>query len=440
MRDQLAKNSGNSDKPPGSDGLKKPRTRSLRKKGRRKSGGQPGHKGHTLKKVEQPDHLERHMVAACPHCATDLREVEPVAIEKRQVFDVPPLRLEVTEHQAEIKRCPECGQEVKGCFPAEVRQPVQYGSRLKAQAVYLNNYQLLPLERTCELFEDFYGHAPSQSFILAANSAFVKQTEETLSRIKQQVIAADIVHFDESGVRVEGSLNWLHVAGTAYLTYYAVQSKRGQEGMNASGILPDFQGRAVPDHWASYLKFDNCQHAFCNAHHLRNLQFVVDQYQQDWGRKLGALLLAIKAEVEATPADQTSLPPERVAHYEQLYDTLLQEGFTANPLPEHLPPQRRGRKKQSPPRNLLDRLQKHKAETLVFMRDFRVPFDNNLAERDLRMIKVKQKISGSFRTRAGADTFCSIRSYISTVRKHGCNVIHAIHAAFDGQPFVPDPA
>ena len=440
LQDQLAKNSRNSGKPPSSDGLKKPRTRSLRQKGKRQNGGQPGHEGHTLKMVEQPDTLERYEVSVCPNCASNLQEIEPVRVEKRQVFDVPPMRLEVTEHQAEVKDCPGCGQQVKGTFPAGVTRAVQYGPRIQAQAVYLNTYQLLPLERTCELFEDFYGHRPSQGFVLAANVAFVKQTEETLFRIQQQVTAADVAHFDESGVRVEDSLNWLHVAATALLTYYAVHPKRGYEGMKDIGILLDFQGRAIHDHWASYLKFDNCQHAFCNAHHLRNLQFIVDQYQQDWAQKLGDLLLDIKAEVEVSPADKHSLAPERIAHYEQLYDDLLQQGFEANPPPEHPPPKKRGRKQQSPPKNLLDRLHQHKAETLVFMHDFRVPFDNNLAERDVRMVKVKQKISGAFRTRAGADTFCSIRSYISTVRKHGCNVIHAIHDAFAGQPFMPDPA
>jgi transposase len=437
LQDQLAKNSSNSGKPPSSDGLKKPRTRSLRKKGKRQSGGQPGHKGHTLKKVEYPDHIEHHPVSSCPHCMIDLRDIALCGIEKRQVFDVPPVRLEVTEHQAEIKRCPDCGQEVKGHFPAEVSQPAQYGLRLKAQAVYLNNYQLLPLARICELFEDFYGHAPSEAFVLEANAVFSQRAEGALASIKQQLIAADVVHCDESGVRVEGHLNWLHVSSTPQLTYYAIHPRRGQEGMRAIGILPELQGRAVHDHWSSYLKFDNCQHAFCNAHHLRELQFIVDQYDQPWAQEMAQLLLDIKAEVKVTPSDLRSLPPERIAHYERRYDDLLRQGFAANPPPEHPPPNKRGRKKQSPPKNLLDRLHKHKVQNLAFMHDFRVPFDNNLAERDVRMIKVKQKISGAFRTRMGADTFCAIRSYISTARKHGCNVILVIHDAFIGQSFIP---
>jgi transposase len=435
LRDQLAKNSQNSGKPPSSDGLKK--ARSLREKGKRGSGGQVGHEGHTLKMVEQPDHLERHAVTTCPHCAADLSAVTPNGVERRQVFDVPPVRVEVTEHQAEVKRCPRCGRQVKGCFPAEVTQPVQYGPRLKAQAVYLTTYQLLPLARACQLFEDFYAHAPAEAFVLEAQAACRAYIRPALDSIKQGLVASGMAHFDESGVRVEGCLNWLHTASTERLTYYAIHRKRGQVGMQAIGILPQFRGRAMHDHWSPYLKFESCQHAFCNAHHLRELRFVVEQYDQTWARDMAHLLLDIKVEVEAAPPDQNSLSLDRIADYEQRFDNLLRQGFEANPPPDPPPTGKRGRKKQSPARNLLDRLQHHKAETLAFMHDFRVPFDNNLAERDVRMVKVKQKISGSFRTRAGADTFCAIRSYVSTVRKHGCNVIQSIHDAFLSQPFMP---
>jgi transposase len=436
LQDQLAKNSQNSGKPPSSDGLKKPRTRSLREKKGRQSGGQEGHKGHTLEMVEQPDHVVVHAVASCPHCAADLREVAPETLEKRQVFDIPLVQVEVTEHQVEIKHCA-CGQVVKANFPPEVTQPVQYGSRLKAQAVYLNNYQLIPLARTCELIEDFYGHSPSEGLIVAANATFVEKSEPTLDMIEAQLIKADVAHADESGLRVEGSLHWLHVVSTALLTHYTVHPKRGQEAMRAIGILSAFSGRLIHDCWASYFTFINCLHGLCNAHILRELQFIVDQYDQTWAYNLGKLLLDIKAEIAATPSDQMALSLETIASYEQSYDELLKEGFKANPPPEHPPPQKPGRKKQTPPKNLLDRLQKYKPEILAFMHDFRVPFDNNLAERDVRMIKVKQKISGAFRTQTGADTFCAIRSYISTVRKQGGNVIQAIYDAFNGQPFIP---
>jgi transposase len=437
LRDQLAKNSRNSGRPPSSDGLRKPRTRSLRKKSGRRSGGQKGHKGHTLQMVERPDHLQVHKVSVCPHCVTDLRSIEPCKQERRQVFDVPPVRVEVTEHRAEVKVCSGCGEEVKGEFPAGVTQPVQYGPRLQAQASYLNIYQLIPWARTCELLGDFYGHTPAEAIVLSSNATMVDRIGSSVEEIKEQLCAADVAHFDESGLRVEGQLHWLHVASTDYLTHYGLHRKRGQEGMRAVGILPEFKGRAVHDHWQSYFTFQECQHALCNAHHLRELQFVVEQYEQVWAQEMMQLLLDIKAEVDAALPEQRSLPPERLAHFEHRYDELIAQGLEANPPPADPPPRKRGRKKQPPPKNLLDRLQQRKAQALAFMYDFRVPFDNNLAERDVRMVKIKQKVSGTFRTRTGAETFCAIRSYISTARKQGQHVIDALHSALTGNPFVP---
>ena len=437
LRDELAKNSSNSGKPPSSDGLKKPRTSSLRKKGQRPLGGQPGHKGNTLKNVLEPDYVERHSVRSCPHCQTDLSDTETMGYEKRQVFDVPPIRIEVTEHQGEIKQCSGCGQQVRGTFPSHITQSTQYGPRLKAQASYLNNYHFIPLARTEELLTDFYGQAPTEPVVIAANHQLVEQIGPTLENITQQLIAADVAHFDESGLRVEGKLQWLHVASTPKLTHYHVHRKRGQIGMKVGDILPRFQGWAVHDHWASYLKFDNCQHSFCNAHHLRELKFIEEQYQQPWAAEMSQLLLDIKAEVDSSPESTICLPPERLVHYQNEYDKLIVAGLADNPISDLPPPKKRGRRKQSPPKNLLDRLAKHKSGVLAFMVDFRVPFDNNLAERDVRMVKVKQKVSGAFRTQTGADTFCAIRSYISTVRKHQLNVIDAIYDAFVGQPFMP---
>jgi transposase len=440
LRDQLAKNSRNSGKPPSSDGLRKPRTRNLRKKTGRRSGGQKGHTGQTLEMVEQADHVQIHQAIQCSDCATDLRSVEPCEVERRQVFDIPPVRVEVTEHQAKIKVCPRCGKRVKGDFPPGVTQPVQYGPRIKAQISYLNTYQLIPWARTCELLGDFYGHTPAEALVLESNAAVVDGIESSLDATCQQLIASDVVHFDESGLRVEGHLNWLHVAGTHHLTYYSVHPQRGQEGMKALGILPAFEGWAVHDCWQSYFAFDHCQHALCNAHILRDLLFIVEQYEQSWAEKMINLLLDIKAEVDVAPADHLSLPPERLAYFGQRYDELISQGLAANPPPADPPPKKRGRKKQSAPKNLLDRLQEHKLKVLAFMYDFRVPFDNNLAERDVRMVKIKQKVSGAFRTRTGADTFCAIRSYISTARKHGLNVIDAIYDALTGSPFIPSTA
>lgn len=437
LQDQLAKNSQNSSKPPSSDGLKKPRTRSLRQKTGRRSGGQKGHKGHTLQQVDKPDHIEVHSVSRCAHCAADLQGVEACDHEKRQVFDIPPVRIEVTEHQAEIKICPACGQQTKGTFPPQVSQPVQYGPRLKGQATYLNVYQLIPLARTCELLGDFYGHAPAEAFVLESNAVIAEQIEPSLVATKQLLMDAPVAHFDESGLRVKKALNWLHVTSTKLLTYYSVHAKRGQEALDAIGILNQFTGQAVHDHWAPYFNFDHCRHALCNAHHLRELQFIVDQYTQDWAREMADLLREIKAEVETALPNHTALPPERIAHFEARYDELLSQGLQANPPPVDPPPKKRGRKKQSPPKNLLDRLQQRKAEVLAFMHDFRVPFDNNLAEGDIRMVKVKQKVSGTFRTFSGAETFCAVRSYISTARKHRRNVIDVLYDALMGSPFIP---
>ena len=438
LRDQLAKNSQNSGKPPSSDGLKKPRRSSLRRKGSRPTGGQAGHVGHTLTMVAESNVVAVHKVQACPHCATDLAWVAPCEHERRQVFDIPPVQLTVTEHRAEVKICPGCGERVKGDFPSSVNQPVQYGPRLRAQAAYLNTYQLIPLARTCELLGDFYNHKPAEALVLNANDAVSAEIEPSLTAVQGQLLASDVVHFDESGLRVEGQLNWLHVASTATLTYYTVHPKRGQQGMDAMGILPKFRGRAVHDHWHSYLTYDDCLHALCNAHHLRELQFIAEQYKQAWAEKMIQLLVDIKAEVDTSAPGQMSLASDRLIHFEQRYDSLIAQGLQVNPPPAQPPPKKRGRKKQSPPKNLLDRLQRHKPQVLAFMYDFRVPFDNNLAERDVRMIKVKQKISGAFRTRSGAETFCALRSYISTSRKHGINVIDAIQQALAGHPFVPE--
>jgi transposase len=439
LEDQVAKQSRNSSKPPSSDGLSKPRTRSLRRSEGRKPGGQEGHPGHTLRIREHPDHIELHRVGYCPHCATDLSDVAVSDYKRRQVFDVPPVQIEVTEHQAAIKRCPNCHHQVQSAFPPGVTQPVQYGSRLKAQASYLNNYHFIPIARTCELLGDFYGHAPAWAFVAEANQAVVCGCEPALAEIQRQLLQAKVAHFDESGIRVEGQLHWLHSAGTKMLTFFGLHRKRGQEAMQDIGILPRFTGCALHDHWASYLAFEQCDHAFCNAHHLRELQFITDQYGQPWANKMAQLLCDIKAEVAAAVGEVKTLAPERLAHYEAEYDTILQQGFQANPPPQTPPPKKRGRPKQSPPKNLLDRLDKHRSGVLAFMYDFDVPFDNNLAERDIRMVKVKQKVSGAFRTQHGAQTFCDIRSYISTVRKHGDNVIAALQGALAGQPFMPLP-
>jgi transposase len=438
LQDQVAKDSHNSGKPPSSDGLKKGKRKSLRRSGQRPRGGQRGHKGRTLMQVAEPDHVIVHKLTDCPHCQTKLEAETVTRHEKRQVFDILPARIEVTEHQAEAKQCPGCGVCVKGEFPANVSQPTQYGLRLKALACYLYSQQFIPLARIRELLTALYGDAPSEPVVLAAARQLASRTQASLEQIRQQLVAAPVVHFDESGMRVAGQLRWLHVASTAKLTQYHVHDKRGHIGMRAGGILPHYKGVALHDYWRSYLKFSDCQHSFCNVHHLRDLAFIVEQYDQAWAAKMKRLLCDIKDEVAATSARHTTLPPDRLSYYEAAYDALIAQGFATNPATQKTRPRPIGRPKQAPPKNLLDRLHRHKAGVLAFMYDFRIPFDNNLVERDVRMIKVQQKVSGCFRTEDGAHIFCALRSYISTARKHGLNAIDAIYNAFLDQPFIPD--
>ena len=435
LEDQLAKNSQNSGKPPSSDGLKKPKTRSLRRSSGRKTGGQKGHKGQTLKMVAKPHYREVQTVTSCPHCAQDLKQAPVIGHEKRQLFDLPPIEVEVTEYQAEIKQCPHCGQQAKAAFPEPITAPVQYGPRLKAQAVYLNQYQLIPWARTCEAIGDLYNHQPAEAFLQEALQGCHAQIQPALVDIKERIKTEKVANFDETGLRVSGKLHWLHVASTSGLTIYDVHARRGQIGMREIGILPQFSGRAIHDHYRSYFQFSNCLHGLCNAHHLRELQFITDQYQQPWATQMSQLLLDIKAAVARAPTTHCSLSPYQCRQFSDTYDEIVAAGLAANPMPEKAA--KKGRPKQTPPKNLLDRLQKYKQQVLAFMYDFRVPFTNNLAERDVRMVKVKQKISGSFRTHNGAKIFCAIRSYISTARKQGINVLDALEAAFWGNPFLP---
>ena len=252
-----------------------------------------------------------------------------------------------------------------------------------------------------------------------------------------------MLQVDESGLRVKGQLHWLHVASTAALTSYEVHTKRGHEAMEAAGILGAFKGTAVHDHWKPSFTYDKCAHALCNAHHLRELRFIATQYQQAWANDMAALLLEIKAAVAATPEPAMRLSLTELTAFEKRYDAVVQAGFEANPTPGPTTEgteKKRGRPKQPPPVNLLIRLRDFKGPVLAFMTDFRVPFDNNQGERDIRMVKVKQKVSGGFRTCEGAQRFGRIRGYLSTARKQAKNVCEAIRDAFEGNPFIPSSA
>jgi len=434
----IKKDSRNSSKPPSSDGYKKkPSPKSLRTRSGRKSGGQPGHTGHALRQSEHPDNVIRHPVDACEHCGRALQEKPPDDIEKRQVIDIPPVAIEVTEHQAESKTCPYCHHQNHGVFPDDVRQPVQYGNRLKSFLVYLNQYQLLPLERITELCFDLFGHSLSEGTIFNAGLSCFNRLATFEETLKAQLTDKPVVHFDETGIRINGKTQWLHVASTPMLTHYGAFSKRGQEAMDAMAILPNFSGRAIHDHLKAYFKYE-CEHGLCNAHHLRELIFIVEQYKQPWAKKMKEHLLDIKKAVDKRKQRAKKLQPGETKKFEQKYNRILREGFDANP--KTAMPQsngKRGRKKQTKAKNLLDRLKDFKNETLAFMKDFAVPFDNNQAERDIRMAKGKMKISGCFRSQMGADMFCRIRAYISTVKKNTMNVLESIQNAYEGNAFVP---
>ena len=440
LEDQLAKNSSNSGKPPSSDGYEKPAPKSRRKRSGKKSGGQTGHAGHTLQAVAIPNVIVVHEVSCCAHCKKSLKKVKAFGVEKRQVFDLPEICLQTTEHQAEIKVCPECQKQTKASFPTGVSQVMQYGNKIKSHLAYLHEYQLLPLGRVKETIHDFYGQEIAEGTILCACEELARQVEPVQQALKEHLTyKTEVAGFDESGARVEGKLNWFHVACTELLTYYALHAKRGKIAMNAIGILPHFKGRAIHDDLPSYFQYST-RHGLCNVHHLRSLEFLLERYPQGWVKKMMDLLLEIKSAVEkALQKMKTRLSAKTTADFSSRYDALLKQGFKLNPLEtKQRSKAKRGRPKQSFAKNLLDRLRDHKESVLAFMYDFNVPFENNQAERDIRMLKVKQKVSGCFRSRHGAEIFCAIRGYISTARKNGQPVLSALYSALSGQPFYPD--
>lgn len=437
LETRLAKDSHNSHKPPSSDEptFRRPRRKSLRKRSGKKPGGQPGHTGCTRLQVEAPDSVHLHVPTSCAHCGDDLQSVESFQAQRRQVFDLPLMRMQVQEHQAQSKRCPGCGHITRAAFPQGVDEPVQYGPGVQGLGLYLQAYQLLPYGRAAGLIGDLFGQTPSQGTLARA----LEQAHERLEPVEQQIHAglrrSPSVHFDETGLRITSMRQWVHSAGTATLTLYRAHGKRGREALDAMGVLPGYAGVAIHDAYTSYLSYPG-RHALCNAHLLRDLVAVEEETQATWAALMRELLLEIKvAATQARTSGAAQLEPAQIQGFRARYDTLLREGEAAHP--PRPPNGRAGRRKQSPACNLVRRLQKHADQVLAFMYDIAIPFDNNLAERDLRMIKTQQKISGGFRSRGGADVFCRIRSYISTLRKQRLPLMEALRSVFSGNLLMP---
>ncbi len=438
LEDQAKTTSRTSSKPPSSDGYQRP-PRSLRQRSGKPVGGQPGHVGSTLALGEEPERVIMHSPATCAGCHAALDAVAATGYERRQVVDLPPLRLEVSEHRAEEKICPQCHRPTTGTFPAGVTTTVQYGAGIKALAVYLLTYHLLPYDRTSALLGDLFGHAPATGTLQTAVETCADGLVAVEEQIKDALRAADVLHNDETGVRVQGTLQWVHVTSTSWLTHYAVHPKRGSDAMTEIGILPTFHGVSVHDGLTAYRQYD-CAHALCNAHHLRELTAIEEHDKQSWATGMKDLLGEIKAQVDtARDHGETCFDDAVRDAFVARYHAIVTQGYAANPLPPEpdTGPKKRGRPKQSKARNLLDRLSGHPQEVLAFMTDWRVPFDNNQAERDLRMIKVQQKVSGCFRSPTGPIVFCRLRGYLSTLKKQGQALLPALQRVFAGHPLLP---
>jgi len=427
---RLNKNSNNSSKPPSSDGLSKPlRTSSLRQKGKNKSGGQPGHKGNTLKQTQTPEKIEQHKLLKCPTCLSSLTSVETLGILKRQVFDIPLPKVEVTEHQAEIKFCLCCRNRVVASFPYGVNAPTQYGDVIQSWAVYFQQQQLIPEDRLQETFSDLFGvnlaTATITGFSELAYNKLSSFEDEVLSKIK----VSPVKHLDETGFRVSGKTQWLHVASTSTLTYYHVSPKR-------KSLLEGLLGTVVHDHWKSYYVLPNVLHALCNQHHLRELKALIEYDKESWARKMQRFLrIALRYRHQY---NNQNIPDDKLKRVLDLYDRIIREGIIFH---ENQPifsvKKSRGRTARRTGHNLLLRLKNYRDDVLRFLTDPQVPFTNNQAERDLRMMKCKQKISGGFRTTKGAEIFGRIRGFISTARKQGWNVFESIQQKVRGRTPMP---
>jgi transposase len=398
----------------------------------------------TLRQVEYPDRLRVHAPRTCRGCAAPLANSSVVGYSRRQVFDLPLVALEVTEHWAQVKRCDSCGVRTKARFPRGVKAPVQYGQRVRAISTYLHKYQLLPFARTSEAMRDLFGCSISPGTVDTTRHRAAAKLVGIEEQIKAGIKAAQVMGADETGLRVAGQSHWIHVARTDALTHYGYDARRGKMAMEAIGILPSFKGVCVRDGWFSYDEYGQATHALCNVHLLRELVYVeeVSAEQQRWTRPLTKLLLDIKAAVEKAKGEgERKLGDEQLALFTARYERLVKRAARLNPPPKAEKADALSKrykvvrvKRRDPALPLISRLQTKREQILRFMTDFRVPFDNNATERDIRMVKLQQKIGGCFRTPEGAEAFCRIRSYLSSARKQGHSPLTALERAFADKP------
>ncbi len=421
---RLGLNSGNSGKPPSSDGLKKPvRVSSLREPSGKKPGGQKGHPGETLRRSAAPDATIDHYPPTCTACGAALTAAMSTGQSIRQVFDLPePRPLIVTEHRAHGCRCAACGTHTRAAFPAGVTAPVQYGPRLAAVVVYLLHFQLLPEQRLAALMADLFKAALVPATIARISRDCAERLQGFAQAVRAHVVAAPVKHMDETGFRIGGRTQWLHIASTALLTFYRISPKRGSLLANVTGIV-------VHDHWKPYYTLSGVLHALCNAHHLRELKALIEIEKEDWARRMQILLRRACHASNLARARDAPVPPRLCALIERRYDAIVAYGLAFHDTqPALAKPRARGRPPRRVGHNLLLRIATRKPDVLRFLADPRVPFSNNLAERDARMMKVQQKISGGFRSEAGATHFAVVRSALSTTRKQGWDILHSLTA------------
>lgn len=433
---RLAQDSTNSHKPPASDSpWLKPKPAFPRAKGRPR-GGKPGHSGDTLHMSPTPDHTHLLAPERCP-CGHALEGLPVTVAERRQVYDLPPPRLEVTEYQRGRCACPACGRDVEAEFPEAVRAPVQYGDRAQALAVLLGTSYKLSQASISRLFGDLFGQPINVATVQQAHHRCFEHLAESQEAIRTALAEARVVHFDETGLRVEGRLHWLHSASDARYTDLLVHPKRGTAAMD-EGVLAQFASTpetprwAVHDGYASYFTYDGCQHALCGAHLLRELRAVAERGSV-WARHMHRCLMAL---YRMSDHGRSRLPEDQHAKARRLYRRILADGEHEEPPPEQ---QARGRPQGTPGRNLVRRLRKHESSVLAFAFESAVPFTNNQAERDVRPAKVKQKVSGCFRTLLGSQVYARIEGFVSTARKQERSVFAELCAAFGGQTFLTAP-